>query len=318
MLLISKCPLRISLVGGGTDVPRVSEKLKEGGRTVGFSANWQMTLVGHSFYQGLRLKYSEVEDVTQVSNIRHDIAREVITRLSPGLEMFEIASLCDVIGGTGLGSSSAFTVALINLLSSLKGEAISIEDLAYAASIAEIDWCGRPIGLQDHFLCAAGGMNAFSFSGKNRPTGQSLPYDPAWSCLESSPMILVRVGGIHDSGAQLADAGKRVSAYKDIRALVDPAVEAIQRGDIIQLASLVLESWKFKKAALPAKCNKAVDEIIEEARFVDPRAGGKLLGSGGGGFVLILSESSGALLERFGARAQKIMVNPASADVIAI
>jgi D-glycero-alpha-D-manno-heptose-7-phosphate kinase len=314
MLIISNCPLRISLVGGGSDLPEVSSKIDNGGCSVGFSINFQMTLVSHPYVEGIRLKYSEIEDVRHPSEIRHNIAREVLVRLFPSLNNIEIASLCDVPGGTGLGSSSAYTVALINLIHKFMNKKIEIHDLAYKASEAEIEWCGRSIGLQDQFHCSHGGVNLFNFDGMKQPAHKIIKYNEEWNSLEASPFLIVKIPGLHDSNLRLMNASNKINDFSAIRGLVESAVKAVESDQLSDLAEIVYNSWQYKKNALPDECNLIVDSIIESSKQIDPKAGGKLLGSGGGGYVLIISEHANKLLNFFGNQAKKVSVNIKSAQ----
>lgn len=309
MIHYATCPLRVSLVGGGTDIPEISSALGCG-MSVGFSTNLKMNIVGQRYVDGIVLKYSEVEHVYNTASIKHSIFRNVLDRIWPNINSFQFTSMCDVSGGTGLGSSSAFTVALLNIVNSINSLNLSVSELCYLACQAEIEWCGRNIGLQDQFHAGYGGMNKFTFNGMTPPSHQHVLYNHSWCTQDATPFVLVRAGGeVHDSSSQLKAATSYVGVYESLLSLVDPIINAINKEDIPEMAMIVGESWQIKKRTTISAFNNTVDQIIDLAQTVDPKVNGKLLGSGGGGFVLLISNYPDRLLQLFGDKAFRVCVD---------
>jgi len=230
-MIVSRCPLRISLAGGGSDLPEVSKMLKNKGKSIGFSVNWKMTLVGHPFYKGIVLKYSDIEILKSSVEIKHKLFKEIICHLSPHLNRYEITSMCDVIGGTGLGSSSAFSIALINLLNFKQGLRFDKRSLANMACTAEVEWAERNIGYQDQYLCALGGANMLTFDGEKDPIVEQISYNQSWNDLNNSPFVLYKTKGLHDSSEQLRDHKKKIDSIERLIELVDP-VKVPDRGSV--------------------------------------------------------------------------------------
>lgn len=279
--------------------------------SVGFSVNLKMNIIGQNYVDGIILKYSEVEHVYSSREIKHSIFRNVLQEMWPEIQSFQLASMCDVSGGTGLGSSSAFTVALLNIINTIQSLHLSKSELCYQACKAEIEWCGRRIGLQDQFHSGYGGMNKFTFRGMEPPVHQHVHYNHDWCDLKKSPFILIRAGGTeHDSSLQLSTASAYVNEYENMTSLVQPAIDAITNNDIVELAQIVGESWLVKKRTMDSPFNNTVDRIIATARSVDPRINGKLLGSGGGGFVLLITKYPELVLNLFKGQSIPVSIDP--------
>lgn len=314
-MIISRCPLRISLIGGGSDIPEISAAIG-GGASLGFSINWHMSLVGHSFMDKLVLKYSDIELVDNVSTIKHAIFREVLARNYPNISNYEITSMCDVIGGTGLGSSSAFTVALLNLIDRKLEKRRSTLNLAYTASIAEIEWVGSKIGLQDAFLCALGGVNLLRFNGKQRPIVEAIEYDDDYINKELSPFILFKIEGLHSSSNQLEEMPLKTLHFEEMKNLIPAGVKALKDNNIDELSLVVNAGWEIKKRVLKDTNIGELDLLFDSIKQLDPKAGGKLLGSGGGGFFLVISKNSKKIKEKFGDKAYGVQIDGRGAFVV--
>lgn len=316
-MIISRCPLRVSLIGGGSDIPEVSSAIG-GGASIGFSINWHMSLVGHSFLDKLVLKYSDIEILENVHEIKHAIFREVLIRTYPSINNYEITSMCDVIGGTGLGSSSAFSVALLNLIDRKIGKKRSMINLAYTACIAEIEWVVSKIGLQDAFLCALGGLNLLRFNGMQRPIIEAIEYSDSLMDKELSPFILIKINGLHSSSNQLKKMPQNTHHIEEMMALIPEGVKAIKNNNIDELSLIVNTGWEIKKRVLIDTNIEELDYLLESIRKIDPKAGGKLLGSGGGGYFLIISNNSNKIKEKFGDKAHKVHIDERGAFVVEI
>jgi D-glycero-alpha-D-manno-heptose-7-phosphate kinase len=299
-MIYATCPLRVSLCGGGSDLPDISKKLKGNGCTIGFSSNLNMTVVGHTFINKLILKYSEIEEVQELKDIKHSIYKEVLKREDPLIKNYQIVSMCDVTGGTGLGSSSSFTVALLALLYKKLKKKISTEKISMLAAIAEIEWCGNNIGLQDQFLGSLGGLNMIKFNGMSRPKIDKMEYPDTWGIKHQSPFLLFKISGTHSSSEQLKYAEDNINKTQIIRDLVPSLEKAIKNDDIPEIAKIVGENWKLKKLSSPNNNIPLVDEVLRIAKSVDPLTNGKLLGSGGGGFFLLISENANKIQNKLG------------------
>ena len=299
-MIYATCPLRVSLCGGGSDLPEISKKLKGNGCTIGFSSNLNMTVIGHTFINNIILKYSEIEEVKELNQIKHVIYKEVLKKEDPLIKNYQLVSMCDVIGGTGLGSSSSFTVALLALLHKKLKKNFSIEYIAMLAAIAEIEWCGQNIGLQDQFLGSLGGLNKIRFNGMSRPKIHKIEYPKSWEQQNQSPFILFKIAGTHSSSEQLKSAEENINKTQIIRDLVPSIEKAIKNNNIPEIARIVGENWKLKKISSPNNAIPLIDEVLAIAKYEDPSTNGKLLGSGGGGFFLIISENANKIREKLG------------------
>jgi len=298
--LVAQCSLRVSLVGGGTDIPSVSAALPGSGGVVGFSINKKVTVMQHPFYtNGFRFKYSEVEDVPDARQLRHPIAAGVFRHYGYSGIGTEFASLADVKGGTGLGSSSAFCNCLVALCETISNNHCSSASIAYKSSQIEILECGRSIGMQDHFLCALAGVQVLKFHGHEFPSINGISYPDEWHSESSSPFSLVAFGGNHDSDDNLRNVGTKLDSLERLASLVEPAVRAIQARDLRGLGEVVLEGWRLKKQYAVASINNAVDEALGAAINRCGAYGGKLLGSGGAGFLLVIGGETTKLRAEF-------------------
>lgn len=295
-MIISTCPLRVSLIGGGTDLPQVLHEIGMGA-SIGFSINWKMRVVGHQYYDQLILKYSETEQVLDIAKIQHPIFRAVLERLDPKIANYEIASLCHIAGGTGLGSSSAFTAALIQLLAIKNGKTLKPTAVAHQACEAEIVWCGRRIGFQDAYLACMGGVNHLRFSSDGDVSHQSVAYPSEWHAIETSPFLLVPLKGKHDSDKQLASMAANYKLLEQQRELVPSAVKAIETSNLEGLNDIINANWNLKKKTLLNTNMDYIEAVEAKIRSIDKSVGFKLLGSGGGGFALITSKRSADLVE---------------------
>lgn len=289
-MIITRTPFRISFCGGGSDLPAYYRE--NGGCVISTTINKYMYIVSHqSFDLGQTvLKYSETEIVTDINQIKHKIFRECLKQ--ENVEGIEIASIADVPQGTGLGSSSAFTVGLLNNLKCYKREYATKHELAEAACAMEIEKCGAPIGKQDQYAAAYGGLNFYQFNKDDSVSVQPvlLPAEK-YSELENN-LIMLYVGGEHDASAILKEQGQNVNnedekkeAQKKIVDLTYELKEQLERGNIDALGGILDENWKLKKTLAKGVSNPQFDEWYERA-MANGALGGKILGAGGSGFFL--------------------------------
>jgi D-glycero-alpha-D-manno-heptose-7-phosphate kinase len=296
-MIVSRAPVRFSLGGGGTDLPAYSRE--HGGFVVAAAVDkFVFVCVGRRFYNNIRLAYSETETVDSVDQIKHRIYRAALTQtqLTGGLELH---SLADVPANTGLGSSSSFTVALLNGLHAFKRESASAEQLAREACELEIEQLREPIGKQDQYIAAYGGISALTFHKDGSVDVERLAVrDEVIDDLESNLVIFY-------SGVERAASSVLVNQQKSITANADAAVERMHRikalghdtkkillsGDIDAYGEMLHEHWTNKRKLASNMADGTIDEHYEAARAAGA-IGGKLMGAGGGGFFMFYARAA--------------------------
>ena len=291
-MIISRAPFRISLAGGGSDLPSYSDKF--GGEVFSFTINKYIYIAIHSHYPGgIKLNYSSNETVQSVKEIKHPLFRETLNHLNFDLPV-EIASFADIpSSGSGLGSSSAFTVALINAIGSFSGRTSSPHELAEIACHVEIELCQEPIGKQDQFASAFGGIRHFEFSKDGLTNADKFVGDNGMkefldSCLSafylgfgrSASDILAQQSKLMDSHDQ------SISSVKEMVELVSPTIEAVRGNNYLELGELLTLGWNLKKSLTSKISNQKIEHNINLA-IKAGALGAKILGAGGGGFMLV-------------------------------
>lgn len=288
-MIITKTPFRVSFVGGGSDIASFYEK--HGGCVLSTTINKYMYISVHPSFeaQDTILKYSRTEIVRDISRIEHNYFRQVLKML--GVKGVEITSTADVPAGTGLGSSSSFTVGLLHALYSYKGKFVSKERLAEEACRIEIDCLKNPIGKQDQYAAAYGGLNFYSF-GKDGSVSVEpiIMKEKAKRQLEKNLMMFY-TGQIHSASEILKEqsgninGGKEEAAQLKICKLAYDLRTALQDNNIDAMGELLHEGWMLKRTLAEGISNPKIDAVYETARQ-HGAIGGKLLGAGGGGFLL--------------------------------
>ena len=289
-MIITRAPFRVSFCGGGSDIPAFYEK--HGGCVLSTSIRKYMYLNAHDnfFRDQIILKYSKTEIVNDPAKIEHRIFRQVLTDY--GINGIGLTSIADIPSGTGLGSSSAFTVALLQLLHVYRGEEISRYDLAQEACDVEIRRLHEPIGKQDQFAAAFGGLNFYEFlpncSVKVEPV--ELPEDRR-RLLEKN-LRLYYLGGEHSAPAILDEQSRNAASDADKAAaqmtmcdLARTLRDEFQKGNVDAAGDLLHENWMLKKSLASGITTSSIDAVYERARH-GGATGGKLLGAGGAGFML--------------------------------
>lgn len=305
-MIITKTPFRISFVGGGSDLPAFYEKRK--GAVLSTSIDKFMYISTHKFFEAdkIRCKYSRTETVGSVEELEHPILRTVLKDFN--LNGIEVSSIADIPGGTGMGSSSSFTVGLLHNLKAYTGQLASKEDLASGACRVEIDLLREPIGKQDQYAAAYGGLNVIEF----HPDG-SVHVDPVYISEQTRSSLnanlkLYYIGNQRSASAILAEQkrntkdedkfaalGKMVDFVYDLR-------DALIQGQLNDFGALLHENWLLKQQLASGITNPRISEIYAEALKAGA-LGGKLLGAGGGGFMLFYApEQRHALLDEKMAR----------------
>tara|TARA_Y100000589_G_scaffold80616_1_gene74435 strand:+ start:54459 stop:55436 length:978 start_codon:yes stop_codon:yes gene_type:complete len=289
-MIISRTPVRVSFCGGGTDLDSFAKKVEGGGMVISVAiAKYIHVTVNDRFDSKIRLSYSKLETTNSVEEIEHDLVREALkaTGVSNGVEITTIADIPS--RGTGLGSSSAVTVGVLNALYKHIGRDVSPGHLAEGACEIEIDKLGEPIGRQDQYAAAFGGMNRISFN----PDGvQVSPITLSRDLVErmEREFSLVYTNNTRSASAVLSepplDHEDRIARLRAIRDQAAEAEKLIRSGDLKSLGALLHETWNVKRGLSPSVSNDNLDTLY--ARLIDLGAnGGKLLGAGGGGFFLI-------------------------------
>jgi D-glycero-alpha-D-manno-heptose-7-phosphate kinase len=291
-VIFSQSPLRISLGGGGTDLP--SYYSEHGGFLVAGAIDKYVYMLIHTVFQHRYLmKYSETEDVKEISEIRHPILRETLARHWRG-NPIEIASVADVPSRTGMGSSGAFTVALLKGLAHARRTAITPLMLAESASEIEIDILQEPCGKQDPYVAAHGGICAYTFDIDGSVTVE--PLELATETLRAlrEQLLLFYTGEARDASVVLSDQDRRTKRGDDemvqnmhrTKEMGHQARDLLLAGDLFAYAELMHEHWLNKRERSPGMATDRIDELYTLARRSGV-IGGKLVGAGGGGFLLV-------------------------------
>lgn len=293
-VIFTRAPLRISLGGGGTDLPSYYKRF--GGYVVSAAIDKYVYMLTHTtFQQTYKMKYSEFEEVNLPRDIRHPILRTALTNFWDG-EPLEIASVADVPAGTGLGSSGAYTVCLLKALAIAGKTEGAKEILAERACHIEIDLLGEPNGKQDPYVSAFGGISAYTFMKDGKVNVDPLNIAPDTLSKISENMLLFYVGSTRKANTFLGDQDSRTKA--DDPKMLDNlhrtkemgylSRELLEKGDLEGYAHLMHSHWENKRARSPGIASKKVDNLYRTAR--DKGAvGGKLVGAGGSGFLMVYS-----------------------------
>ncbi len=289
-MVITKTPFRVSLCGGGSDLPAFYEK--NGGCVISTTIKKYMYITSHPSFdkQKTVLKYSKTETVKNLEDIEHAIFRECLKQ--EGLEGLEITSIADVPQGTGLGSSSSFTVGLLKNLKCYKREYISDAEIAEAACDMEIKKLGNPIGKQDQYAAAFGGLNYYQFNKDGSVFVEPiLMSKESYKQLEKN-LIMLYVGGEHSASEILKEQTKNMVSAIDKengqKRIVDLTRELkyeLEHDNIDFVGKSLDENWKIKKTLANGISNPQFDEWYEKA-IKNGATGGKILGAGGSGFFL--------------------------------
>ena len=288
-MIISRTPLRISFAGGGSDLP--SYYLKHGGAVLSTTIDKYIYIAVHRYFSSNQslLKYSQTELVNNNDEIQHPLFRECMKLVN--VSGVDISSMADVPAGTGLGSSSAFAVSLLNVLHAYKHEAVSAEYLASTACDIEIKRLGDPIGKQDQYAAAYGGLNFIRFNYDGSVNVEKVVMDPAVKAQLERNLILLYTGTKHSASAILKEQGKemqRLDKQQVMHKMVEMAYElkdVLEHNQIDDFGRILNEGWLLKRSLANSISNPLVDTLYEKGMSAGA-LGGKLLGAGGAGFVL--------------------------------
>src|SRR5574344_2215042 len=288
-MIISRTPFRISFAGGGSDMPAFYRR--ETGAVLSTSIDKYMYIAIHPFFDKnkIQLKYSKTELVENIADINHPIFREVLDRYN--LKGVDINSIADIPAGTGLGSSSSFTVGLLNAVRAYLGKATSGEKLARLACEIELEKVGSPIGKQDQYAAACGGLNFITFYGDETVNVEKIIMDPLKKQELEENLMMVYVGGEHSANEILKsqsaamDDRAKFDTQKQMVALAYDLRKSLESNSIDVFGRILHEGWLMKKSLTMGISNESVDALYQ--RGIESGAlGGKLLGAGGAGFIL--------------------------------
>ena len=295
-MIISKTPFRVSFCGGGSDLPEFYTQAGYGAVVTSAIDKFVYLAIHRFFEPRFVLKYSQTEDAESIDVIKHPLIRECL-RFAGTTEHVEITSFADIPStGSGLGSSSAFSVGLINALLSMQGRMPSHETCAAGACEVEIDKLGEPIGKQDQYAAAYGGMSYLRFNSDGSVHVDPIILDrPTRTALDDR--LLLFFTGVTRKASGILDEQRRniVSdprAFDNLCRMRDQADDlraALAEGDIDAIGTAMHEGWMRKKQMASGVTSPAFDSIYETARAAGA-LGGKILGAGGGGFFLFYVE----------------------------
>jgi D-glycero-alpha-D-manno-heptose-7-phosphate kinase len=295
-VIITRSPSRISLGGGGTDLP--SYYRQHTGFVIAAAIDKYVYITLHqTFVDDLIIKYSQLERVKALDEIRHPLIREAFRLAGVPPSYLEMASMSDIPAGTGLGSSGSFTTALLHALHTYKRSILHKEELAQQACHLEIDVLKEPVGKQDQYIAAFGGLTCFTFLPDGRVELQPLLLSPeTLANLEDN--LLLFFTGYSRSAGQILQHQDKCSRENDksmldnlhfVKQIGVASKTALEAGNLREFAALMHTHWNHKKKRSPSMSNSVIDEYYELAR-ANGALGGKLIGAGGGGFLMFYTE----------------------------
>lgn len=289
-MIITKTPFRISFVGGGSDLEAFYKHAQ--GAVLSTTINKFMYVSSHIFFDEdkIRVKYSKTETVDSVDEMKHPILREVIKKFKVK-GAIEISSNADVPAGTGLGSSSSFTVGLLHNLYTVSGKIVTKHQLAEEACEIEIDRLQEPIGKQDQYAVAFGGLNVIKFNPSRTVNVEPIYLKKdIYQALQNN-LLLFYIGKQRKTSSILKEqkcnleSGKKIEVLKKMVDLVWQLRDVIYSGELDRFGKILHENWLLKKQLASGVSDPDIDAIYEMA-LKNGAIGGKLLGAGGGGFFL--------------------------------
>ena len=294
-MIITRTPLRISLGGGGTDLPSYYRKNGHGFLIAAAITKYVYIAVNQNFDDDLLLKYSEVERAKSVDEVRHPLLRECL-RATDISKRIEISSMADVPAGTGLGSSGSFAVGVLKALHLYSHHTPSAESLAAQACEIEINRLGEPIGKQDQYIAAVGGVSTFTFRDDESVEVERLAMtDITRSQLEDN-LLLFYTGVKRSASAALASEEtlssaprKQIDNLSDTRAIGYETRDILLNGDMTAFGRILTNQWNLKYQRQPSALHNEIDSWIQSGIAAGAQ-GGKLVGAGGGGFLLFYAD----------------------------
>ena len=300
-MIIARSPLRITLGGGGTDLPSYYGQ-HEGFLVAAAIDRYVYVTIMRPFASGIYLKYSQLEHVEQVGEVHHPIIREALRLMDFKTPQVEITTLADIPAGTGLGSSGSFTTALLKALFAHRKRLIHPAELAELACHIEIDLLREPIGKQDQYIAAYGGLTCFTFrkDGSVEANPLAVSMDTLFD-LEDN-LLMFFTGFARSAGSILSDQQSRTVKKDDemlrnlhyVKDLGLQSKSALEKGNARLFGELMHEHWQHKKRRSGGMSNSRIDEWYELG-MRNGAVGGKLVGAGGGGFLMFYASDRNAL-----------------------
>ena len=300
-MIITRSPLRVSLGGGGTDLP--SYYREHGGFLIAAAVDKYVYITQHrTFQEEVIVKYSKLERVSAVDQIEHPIVREALKLVGITDPHLELTSMADIPGGTGLGSSGSFTTALLKALHAYKKNLLSTVELAEQACDIEINRLGEPIGKQDQYISAIGGITAFTFRQDGRVEYRPVRLSEETHFNLEDNLLLFFTGYSRSASTILKDQNDR--SKKNDQAMLDnlhftkelgyKSLDALEAGNLEEFARLMDVHWQRKKARSSGMSNPHINEWYDYA-MAHGALGGKLIGAGGGGFLMFYAADKARL-----------------------
>ena len=300
-MIIARSPLRITLGGGGTDLASYYED-HEGFLIAAAIDKYVYVTVMRPFTEGIYLKYSQLEHVAKVQQVQHPIIREALGLMDFRTPQVEITTLADIPAGTGLGSSGSFTTALLKALYTHRKRHIHQEELAELACNIEIDRLGEPIGKQDQYIASVGGLTCFSFHKGGKVTAVPLNISMQ-TMFDLEDNLLLFFTGFSRSASGILKDQKEKSQQNDAEMIANlhyvkdlglRSKMALEGGDTALFGELMDEHWEHKKRRTGGMSNTLIDKWYELA-INNGAIGGKLVGAGGGGFLMFMAKDRNQL-----------------------
>jgi D-glycero-alpha-D-manno-heptose-7-phosphate kinase len=296
-MIVSCAPFRVSFAGGGSDIAQFYRR--ERGAVLSCSIAKYAFVVVHPYFNASKyhLKYARTELVDQIDNVQHPILREALRmqNIEPGIE---IVSVADIPSGTGLGSSSSFSVALLNALYAHRRMFTPKEVLAQEACMLEIERLGEPIGKQDQYAAAYGGINLIEFERHGGVTVQPLTLPTATAAELEGNLMLFFTGSRRDArtvlGEQVRAIESNEATFRCLQSIVELAYEMrdlLLAGDLDAFGEALHRGWEMKRTISSMISSAAIDQLYARARAAGA-LGGKIAGAGGGGFLLLYCPKS--------------------------
>jgi len=293
-MILTRTPLRITLGGGGTDLPFYADV--HGGSLVTASINRYIYItVSPRLQRNIKLNYSRTEIVEKAKDVRHPLIRECM-KLT-GTEAIEVHSTAEIPSGTGLGSSAAFTVGLLNGLYYHSGDIMSRYKLAEDASHVIMDVLGEPCGKQDQYACAFGGINHLMVGTDGRVTVNPIDIHHEDILTLERNLMIFYLGGERSASELLGQQRRKAKKpgadiydyYHKIKEIGEKSLKCLRRGDVTEFGRLMDDHWRLKREITDSMTNSRIDRLYSIA--VKHKAlGGKLIGAGGGGFLMVYAE----------------------------
>jgi D-glycero-alpha-D-manno-heptose-7-phosphate kinase len=290
IMIVTQTPLRIGLVGGGTDLPEYY--VEHGGRVLNCAIDkYVYVIVKQRFDDDIYVNYSKKEIVSSVEDLTHDLVREamLMTGVKHGVEITMLADIPSA--GSGLGSSSSVTVGLLHALSAYQGRQLSGEDLAEQACMIEIDLCGKRIGKQDQYIAALGGIRDLHFGPGPKIVAEEIELSPIDRRALQGQILLFYTGVtrsadtiLNEQSANIATTLPQLHCLRDLAAATS---ERLRSGDVESLGSAIRRGWETKRQLASGVSNERIDQAVERALGAGA-TGVKLTGAGGGGFLLVI------------------------------